>query len=219
MPYWTSAAALGAFLRAMKDESWTLHGIEISPEEAKTAEANTGARVFVGDLLDAPFAPKTFDVITALHVLEHVYHPQDVVKRLWQWLKPGGIVYLQIPNIYGFEARLFRSYWFGLELPRHLYHFSPGSLRRLFSEAKFEEVLVSTLPDCYVEKSIRYLVDDVLANAGIHRTPLATAEPTSSLGWRIIRKSLRVGVLQPFRQLSSALERGPAIEAIFRKTT
>lgn len=207
----------GGFLRTLKSKEWELYGIEISPNEAAMATESTGAQVFVGDILDAPFAPQTFDVITALHAMEHVYRPQEVIRRAWEWLKPGGILYLQIPNIDGLEAHIFGSYWFGLELPRHLHHFSPKSLRRLAASADFEEVLVSTLPDCYVEKSFRYIVDNVLMKTGVRRIPLALATGAPSIPWRVVRKSFRLGVLLPFRRLSAAVGRGPAIEAAFRK--
>ena len=65
----------------------------MSPTEAQKAEASSGAQVFVGDILDAPFSPLSFDVITCFHVLEHVYRPKDVVRTLWEWLRPGGILY------------------------------------------------------------------------------------------------------------------------------
>jgi len=207
----------GGFLRTLNRKDWELYGVEISPNEATMAAESTGAQVFVGDILDAPFAPETFDVITALHAMEHVYHPQEVIRKIWQWLKPGGILYLQTPNIDGLEARIFGTYWFGLELPRHLHHFSPRSLQRLVRSADFEQVLVSTLPDCYVEKSVRYILDDVLMKAGARRIPLSLANGTPSIPWRVLRKLLRLGVLLPSRHLSAAIGRGPAIEAVFRK--
>src|SRR5215467_7665882 len=47
----------GAFLSTMKNPSWNLFGIEISPEEARLARERAGAEVFVGDIFEAPFAP------------------------------------------------------------------------------------------------------------------------------------------------------------------
>jgi SAM-dependent methyltransferase len=207
----------GAFLGTLKGGSWKLHGIEISPEEARAAEARSGAQVFVGEILDAPFAPNSFDVITCFHVLEHVYDPPSVVSKVWDWLKPGGFLYILIPNIDSLEARAFRSYWYGLELPRHLHHFSPISLKKLLSHNHFQEVLVRTPPDCYVENSICYVLDDLFSRCGILRRPLATPRPQPSLLWRIIRKGYRMGILWPFRQSAALIGRGSAIEAIFRK--
>lgn len=67
----------GSFLESMKGNAWKLSGIEMSAEGARTAEARSGARIFVGDIPDAPFAPESFDVITCFDVLEHVYAPGE----------------------------------------------------------------------------------------------------------------------------------------------
>jgi SAM-dependent methyltransferase len=121
----------GGFLSTMRGEGWKLHGIEIAAATAETARAATGADIFVGDVLQAPFPPGSFDVITCFDVLEHVYQPREFIAQAWEWLKPGGIFFTRLPNIDSWEARLFGSYWFGLELPRHLFHFSPRLLRNV----------------------------------------------------------------------------------------
>src|SRR5579872_4715256 len=89
----------GNFLRSMKSPTWKLSGIEMSNEVAQRAEAASGAHIFVGDILDAPFAPESFDVVTCFHVFEHLYQPLEVLERVTRWLKPGGIFYLMVPNI------------------------------------------------------------------------------------------------------------------------
>lgn len=207
----------GGFLQSLKNEPWKLHGIEISPDEARRAEKSSGAQVFVGEILDAKFPPDSFDVVTCFHVLEHVYKPQEVIRKVWEWLKPGGIFYILVPNIEALEVSIFRSYWYGLELPRHLYHYSPTSLRRLFALSDFEELLLRNQPDCYVEKSIRYVLDDALRKFGISRIPLAADHEAAGIPWRVIRKAYRLGVLWPFRVLAAAAGHGAAIEAAFRK--
>ena len=94
----------GAFLEFLKGDSWKLYGIEMSADCARRAEARTGAHVFVGDIPDAPFPPESFDVITCFDVLEHLYEPRRVMARVGEWLKPGGIFYVQVPNVDSAEA-------------------------------------------------------------------------------------------------------------------
>ena len=207
----------GAFLGTLKGGSWKLHGIEISSEEARTAEARSGAQVFVGEILDAPFAPNSFDVITCFHVLEHVYDPKRVAGKVWEWLKPGGIFYVQIPNIEALEAHIFHSYWYPLELPRHISHFCAASLRRLFASAGFEEILLRTQADCYVERSVNYFLRDMLTKLGRSRPPIAIAKNRPSIPWRVVRKAFRLGALWPFSRLAAATAYGSSIEAVFRK--
>jgi len=113
---------------------WHVAGIE--PDEAAAEKARRFTdELHIGDALSAPFAPARFDVVTALHVVEHVPDPVRPVRRMLEWLAPGGLLIIEVPNAGGLGARLFGRAWSGLELPRHLSHFSPETLRRLVERA------------------------------------------------------------------------------------
>jgi SAM-dependent methyltransferase len=200
----------------MCDESWKLYGIEMSDEAARTAEARSKAKVFVGDVLDAPFPRETFDVITCFDVLEHLYEPQRVIARVAEWLKPGGIFYILVPNVESAEARVFGSYWHGLELPRHLFHYSPASLRFLAGSVGLRAVSLETRRNPAVGTSLRYVLDDVFRAVGIHRTPVVY-QGKASFPWRVARKLVRVTVLRALFATASLVGGGESIHAIFRK--
>jgi SAM-dependent methyltransferase len=206
----------GAFLASIKGPTWELYGVEISAPSAEKAVARTGAQVFVGDMLDAPFPAGSFDVITCFDVLEHLYRPRESMERIWEWLKPNGLFHVFLPNILSWEARIFGSYWFGLELPRHLHHFSPESLRRLTSSVGFREEFLTTPNVNYVGYSNRYICAEILSKLGISRPPLA-AGGVSSLPWRAVRKATRLTALSFWGASASLAGAGPSIEAIFRK--
>jgi SAM-dependent methyltransferase len=206
----------GSFLASLKGQSWELHGIEISPDVAEKAKARTGANVFVGDILEAPFKPESFDVITSFDVLEHLYQPRTVLEKVSTWLKPGGIYYTLVPNIEAWEARLFRSYWYGLELPRHLFHYSPASLRSLARAAGLKEVSVTTHPNSAFEYSARYVFDDLFNRIGHSRPPLASANKRS-LPSRAVGKALRLTVLQFISRCAPFAGAGESIHAVFQK--
>lgn len=206
----------GSFLEFMRGESWKLYGIEMSAAGARAAEARSGAQVFVGDVPDAPFAPESFDAITCFDVLEHVYQPRQVMAKVAQWLKPGGIFYVLVPNIDAAEARLFGTYWHGLELPRHLFHFSPASLRSLAQSAGLSEVSLVTRRNPAVGTSLRYVGDDAFHALGIRRTPVAY-RGEANLPWRAARKLMRVTVLRALLAMAPLLGGGESIHAIFRK--
>jgi SAM-dependent methyltransferase len=208
----------GAFLRTMKDDRWDLCGIEIDPEVADRARKTTGAEVFVGDAPDAPFPPESFDVITCFHVLEHQYRPIELVAKAWQWLKPGGFFYVVVPNIDSWEARLFRSYWYGLEAPRHLSHFSQSSLCRIGEVAGFRLERMVTRADCHVEPSVVYLLNEVRRRFQVPCISVADGH-TPALAWRIVRKAFRLTVLSPFRYAAAVSGNGASVSAVFKKTT
>lgn len=206
----------GSFLEFMRAESWKLDGIEMSAEGARTAEAKSGARVFVGNILDAPYPPAYFDVITCFDVLEHLYKPREVMARVSEWLKPGGFFYVLVPNVDSAEGRVFAGYWHGLELPRHLFHYSPASLKFLAESAGLKEVCVETRRNPAVGTSIRYVWDDVLRAVGIHPTPVAY-RAEASLPWRAARKLVRVSLLRALLAMAPLAGGGESIHAIFRK--
>ena len=208
----------GAFLASLKGPDWKLYGIEMSADTGKRAEANTGGQIFVGDIMDAPFAPESFDVITCFDVLEHVYEPLKVLTRIQEWLKPGGIFYVLIPNIDSGEARAFKSYWYGLELPRHLSHFSPASLRNIAKSAGMEEVSLVTHPNSALGHSHRYVFDSLLRSVGISRKPMAMAKKPS-FPLKVARKLVRIGLFPIEYQLISLFGEGEGITAIFTKAT
>lgn len=206
----------GGFLSTMKSNDWQLFGIEMEESTAQRARANTGAEVFVGDAMDAPFLPGSFDVITTFDVLEHVYNPGQFLTKVLEWLKPGGIYYAMMPNIDSWEARVFRSHWYGLELPRHLFHFSPKSLRYLMNQIGFSEVSVMTPAVSYVERSTGYVCSSLLETVGLSATPQSTPKPVS-LPWKVVRKGIRLAVIRPLAHIASIAGAGPSMEVVFRR--
>jgi SAM-dependent methyltransferase len=206
----------GSFLEFMRSESWKLYGIEMSVECARTAERTSGAHVFVGDVLEAPFRPESFDVITCFDVLEHLYDPRRVMAKVGEWLKPGGIFYVLVPNIDSAEARVFGTYWHGLELPRHLFHYSPASLRNLAKTAGLSEVSLVTRRNPAVGTSLRYVWDDIFQAVGIRKTPTAY-RGAPGLPWRAGRKLVRMTVLRLLLAMAPLVGGGESIHAIFRK--
>jgi SAM-dependent methyltransferase len=206
----------GSFLSYMRNESWKLYGIEMSDECARTAEERSKAGVFVGDILDAPFARDSFDVITCFDVLEHLYEPRRVMTRVSEWLKPGGIFYVLVPNVDSAEARIFGSYWHGLELPRHLFHYSPASLKFLAESVELREVSLETRRNPAVGTSLRYLWDGAFGAVGIRRTPVAYLAE-AGLPWRAARKLARMTLLRAFLLMAPLVGGGESIHAIFQK--
>lgn len=206
----------GGFLKAMRGPAWKLHGIEMSPEVARRAEAASGGEVYVGEILDAPYAPGSFDVITCFHVLEHVYDPRAVLCKVQEWLKPGGIFYVMIPNIDSAGAKLFRSYWYALELPRHLFHFTPKSLSYLSETVAMETVSLETGRELFFEESVRYLVDEGCRKTGMPRAPRSQARGPG-IFFRAARKAFRLTVLRVIAWMASLVGDGESIHGIFRK--
>jgi hypothetical protein len=121
-----------------------------------------------------------------------------------------------MPNIDSAGARIFGSYWYALELPRHLYHFSPVTLRSLANSVGLEEVLVTTHRELFVENSTRYIVDETIRMMGFSRAPMARAKRPNIL-WRVVRKLFRLTLLPILNGMASLAGDGETITAVFRR--
>ena len=121
---------IGAFLHTMKQAGWEVTGVE--PDE----KARENAKKLYGINLQSPkeltnLLPQTFDAITLWHVLEHVHELHEYVSQLKKLLKPTGYLFIAVPNYTSYDARVYKEFWAGYDIPRHLYHFSPTSIKKL----------------------------------------------------------------------------------------
>lgn len=111
-------------------------GIDFSPNAQASATENFSIPVFVGTIEDY-FNEQPFDLITAWWLLEHVSDPRSFFASVGRLLKPGGRFLFSVPNFASLNARLFGDKWYHLDCPRHLFLYTPQSLRRLLGEAGF----------------------------------------------------------------------------------
>ena len=126
----------GRVMAAMQRSGFDVNGIETDPVAAELAYGRTGVNPFIGDLHSFDTGEQ-FDVISFIHCLEHVGNPREDLERAYTLLKPGGILYIAVPNAGSLESSLFGSCWYALDLPRHFWGFNPRSLQRIIEESGF----------------------------------------------------------------------------------
>ena len=137
-------AAAGYFVEAARDAGFDAVGLEPAEAMARRGRERAGLDIHAGFLEDADFPPESFDVIAAWHVLEHIAEPLDALRGVRGALRPGGLLFLEVPNVQGYNARAEKLDWKPLELQHHVAHYGPESLRRLLERAGFEAVRTST---------------------------------------------------------------------------
>jgi len=115
----------GGFLEAAGARGWKATGVEVKPEHARSRVLQVFEDI---DQLEG-----AFDVITLWHSLEHVHSPRRTLERLLPRLSDRGRIIVAVPNLDSLQARIFSENWFHLDVPRHLFHFRPRSLERLFT--------------------------------------------------------------------------------------
>lgn len=127
----------GAFLAKATSAGWAVVGIDFDPKAVEaTREQGFDARVGAIDL----FAGESncFDAVTLSHVVEHVHDPIALLNDISRLLKPGGVLYVETPNIESLGSRIYRENWRGIEAPRHLVLFNHESLNAAMVATGFE---------------------------------------------------------------------------------
>ena len=122
--------ASGAFMHRMLQLGWNVYGIEFSKDAGGNAQA-LGLNVHIGPLETAPPPDVLYDLIVGWMVLEHLHNPVLALRRLYEWTKPGCYLVLSVPNAGSLEFKIFEDAWYALQLPTHLFHFSPSTLESL----------------------------------------------------------------------------------------
>ena len=122
----------GAFLHTMKNANWNITGLEPDKTAREKALELYNLHLDTSEKLYR-LPAQTFDAITMWHVLEHVHELHAYIGQLKKILKPGGNLFIAVPNYTSYDAGVYKEYWAAYDVPRHLYHFSPQSMKKLLS--------------------------------------------------------------------------------------
>ncbi|MGQ0734416.1 MAG: class I SAM-dependent methyltransferase [Acidobacteriota bacterium] len=134
----------GAFALEMKRRGWTVAVTELDETVLARMRAQHIEAKRPDEALRDGFSQR-FDAITCWHVLEHVPHPLALVLWSGRLLNGGGVFQVTVPNLASWQAKYFGRHWLHLDVPRHLYHFTPATLGTLLDKAGMMVVAESTL--------------------------------------------------------------------------
>lgn len=127
----------GEFLHEMSSNGWKTAGLEPSKEASGFARKTYGLNITTGFIDEPSMRSITgpFDVITMWHVLEHVHTPIESLGAVKEKLSDDGLLVIAVPNMSSFDAGVYRRDWVALDVPRHLLHFTPATMKELLSKA------------------------------------------------------------------------------------
>ena len=122
----------------------TVYGIEYVEEVACMADKNLN--VICGDVenMDFEYEHESFDYIICGDVIEHLRYPEDVLKKLKNYLKPDGHILCSIPNmmhasvIYELLRGNFTYQDSGILDRTHLRFFTANEIIRMFERLDFQ---------------------------------------------------------------------------------
>jgi 2-polyprenyl-3-methyl-5-hydroxy-6-metoxy-1,4-benzoquinol methylase len=97
----------GIIASGLTSEKCEMHIVEGADHLADAAIQNLGTKAIIHSSLFEDFKPADqFDCIVATNILEHVEDPVLVLKLAYNWLLPGGIVLVTVPNAESLHRRL-----------------------------------------------------------------------------------------------------------------
>ena len=156
----------GDFLKTALNAGWEVQGVEPNERARAIANRKTNNKVDTPGALDN-FQDASFDVITLWHVLEHLPNLEQQIKMLSRLLKRDGILIIAVPNFKSYDAKHYKTFWAAYDVPRHLWHFSKDSIKKLFSDIGmtlyqikpmlFDSFYVSLLSEKYKSGKIKPL--------------------------------------------------------------
>ena len=121
----------GDLLKIASNNSWDVAGVELSQSAVEQANTLIGETVVqVGDLKSVNLPDSKYNLVTSYHVIEHLLDPISDLTKINQLLEPGGIAFIETPNINSLGARLKGKKWSHIIPPEHINYFNSKSLTR-----------------------------------------------------------------------------------------
>ena len=158
---------VGFLLDEARGRGWRTLGVEPSEFASRHAREQLGLEVLTADLLTAPVPEGEWDAVVLGDVIEHLPRPGEALDRIARMLRPGGVVYMALPDAGSRVARLMGARWWSV-LPTHVQYFTRDSMATLLRRQGWEPLSIATAPKAF---SVRYYLDRI----GGYSRPLADA--------------------------------------------
>ena len=130
---------VGAILDAARERGWDTTGVDVSRRVVSICR-DRGFDCQAIDGLELPYPDKSFDVVTAWSVIEHV---ADAAETLAEWrrvLRDDGVLVMDTNDASCLKARLFGKKYKTIWIPGHTYTFTESNLRAFAERAGLETV-------------------------------------------------------------------------------
>jgi 2-polyprenyl-3-methyl-5-hydroxy-6-metoxy-1,4-benzoquinol methylase len=145
---------MGYFLNACRTDGYHVEGVDISDDSASYVRETLNIPVMTGPVESLHYGSESIDIITMWHFLEHADDPRVYLKKAWEWLKPDGLLVVDVPNYEGTDARKTWNNWTGWSLPYHLYHFTEKTLCDMLSKHGFKTIRKKDYLSEYIKEKL-----------------------------------------------------------------
>lgn len=133
----------GLVLASARRLGWSVQGLDVSAWSAEHIARTLGLSIRVGDVLRIEYEPGAFDVIHMSHALEHTTSPLEVLRHMRRWVRPGGLLVIEVPNQIDELYATVRSRLLGRDTPlpvpnSHEVFFNARALRAMLGRAGYD---------------------------------------------------------------------------------
>lgn len=132
----------GAFLDRARKLGCETIGMDFSPVARSRFERRGHRALSIRDADWDKIADGCIELTRMNHVLEHLYDPSNVLRRLFAKMAPRGTLHVATPNSACKTAEVYGEHWFSLDCPRHIILFTPQSLRAIAELTGFTDIRV-----------------------------------------------------------------------------
>lgn len=146
---------VGFLLSEAQRRGWSAQGVEPSRFAAGFARERFGLDVFTGTLDSVELPSAAFDCVVMGDVIEHLPDPGAALERIMGLLRPGGVLYIALPDAGSVVARRLGARWWSV-LPTHVQYFTRASLAQLLSARGFTVEWMGTAPKAF---TVRYYLE------------------------------------------------------------
>ncbi len=152
----------GDTLVLLKKLGWDTYGIDMDKNAISTGKKRGLNNLKLGTYKSLDEYPDNFfDAIRLYHVIEHLDDPSLSLSLIRKKLRKGGELIMGTPNMESLVSKVFKSYWYNLDSPRHLFIFSPRTLKKLVEKNGF---LIKKIEFCSaggIAGSLQYFINDI----------------------------------------------------------
>ena len=132
----------GFFLRTMKENGWSVYGVELRKDFCRYAKETLDLDIFNGMLEENILPDGHFDIVTMWDTIEHLPDPSRTLSIVNRILKDHGLLAISTINVDSFNAKILRNKWRFYNPPSHTFFFSLQTLREMLEKEGFRIVLL-----------------------------------------------------------------------------
>lgn len=139
----------GYFPHVMQQKGWRVEAIEKNVGAREFGIKNFGLSI-QDDKALMNMTADSYDVVTLWHVMEHLQNLHETWDKLKEILKPNGVLIVAVPNDASYDAKIYGHEWAAYDVPRHLWHFEPKTMKALGEHHGFQQTAFYAMPfDAY----------------------------------------------------------------------